>query len=296
MRAWWCLLLLLPLASAQPLVVLEHHPYPDSADPLGIPFADTGVDAMRTWHQRHAENGSFAYPFVVVDGVLAFAGIPDSKAPFLSTLQAYESAIRERGTIESPITLQLGVEGNTASLDVNAAFEDPTWELRMALVEDHVLFTPPSGLSNGVSDHRFVVRELFTQPFEDTWRVDLTIPSDAPRDQLYVAAWVVATQGFDARFEAGEVLQATLHPLRQQEPTIQTERAVLFEMRTATWCDPCLFGDLAADDLFERYGVVETIAVEPAVAGYWIPAQQPLFVLLALVGTAAALALWRPRS
>ncbi|MGB0653475.1 MAG: hypothetical protein ACPGQL_09775, partial [Thermoplasmatota archaeon] len=313
------LLVAVPAAVAAPgpaLSVLVHHPFPDPADPLGAPFplaaGDAGFDAFVTRYAAYDVDGDgFAYPSVVVDGVVPIEGLPDGDRPFASTQAAYTAAVDQQEEVEAAVTLavatepvgdQLGVEIRVAPL---AALPDERLRLWVALAEDHVHYEPPPALSNGVTDHRFTVRAVI-----DLGRLDLaaggaverntTFAMDEAwdRDQLFVTAWVQQEPSHGLRFQAREVVQATTHPALQVEPTVQETKGVLLELLSAAWCDPCLFGDRVVDELAEERGHA---AFEPTAAGpattYWRAPEQPLVVVGAgLVGAFLLGRRWRPSS
>lgn len=245
------------------LTVLLFHP-DDGVDPLGVPYQGSDPFAVR-YGPLVANKGRFDFPFFIADGVLPIEGIPDPSQPYQSVRTAYDQAIRQRMQAETPVTMILDsiVAGRQAVVSVALEPRSPlTGEdlhLWVAVVEDHVHYQPPPGLTNGVTDHRFTVRDV-----RDLGAADLTGPSNVTstffledgwqRGELSIAAWL--QQGAPSpRFDAREVAQATHAPLGGRQ--VQETKGVLAEMLSATWCDPCLFGDKAMEDLAVEHGVAE---------------------------------------
>lgn len=254
----WLILFLLaaPLAAAGPgLTLLVHHPYPDESDPFGFPWQQ-GVGYYR-WQYGHldVENDGFDFPHMVMDGVVPVEGLPEG-APYVATKAAYEQAFDER-QLEPSVTLTVQVdEAVEATLSPSVPLDGESIRVWFALVEDNV-FYDAGRLGNGVTNHRMTVRDMV-----DGGLVDLTsevtvshtfsLPED--KEQFYVAVWLQQDPVDGLRFDAHEVIQATTHPLRQAEPTIQDTKGVLMQLYSATWCDTCLFGDLVAEEMLQAYG------------------------------------------
>jgi len=101
------------------------------------------------------------------------------------------------------------------------------------------------------------VRDLGTVDFSSSAAANLsaTFPIDDgwQRSELSVAAWL-QQDAPSPRFDAREVVQATHAPLGGRQ--VQAVKGVLAEMLSATWCDPCLYGDAA----------IEAVAVERGIA------------------------------
>jgi hypothetical protein len=242
-------------APSSPLTVLVFHP-DDGVDRFGVPFAGSDPFAAR-YAPLVADKGRFDFPYFVADGVLPIEAIPDPTKPYVSALAAYSAAVDSRSAEQAPVTLRLAsvVAGGQAVVSVALDPVEPLpgedLHLWVAVAEDHVNYQPPPGLTNGVTDHRFTVRAV-----ADLGKQDLSGPTNASlsialddgwtSDQLSVAAWL--QQGAPSpRFDAREVVQAAHAPLGGA--VAQTSKGVLAEMLSATWCDPCLYGDKAMEDL-----------------------------------------------
>jgi thiol-disulfide isomerase/thioredoxin len=283
-----------------PLTVLLFHP-DDGVDPLGFDAGGADPFALR-YAPLVADKGRFDFPFFVADGVLPIEAIPDPARPYASALDAYSQAVDARAAEEPAAVLLLAslVAGGQATVQVavepraDLAAED--LRLRVALVEDHVEYQPPPGLTNGVTDHRFTVRA-----YADLGRMAETgnasrtflLGEEWARERLSVAAWL--QQGAPSpRFDAREVVQATSAPLG--DAVVQSGKGVLVEMLSATWCDPCLYGDEAVEALAVEAGVAEPGGAPPE----WRYLEPTGRTALALAGAAAlgaaivALA-WRTR-
>lgn len=306
-------LVLLPLASAQQiqdgsgLVILIHHPYPDGVDPFGFPFAGNGFNGSGYYQQRYAgfdkENDGFSYPHLAVDGVLAVEGIPDASRPYQSTLAAYQGALTQRKAEQPAATLEVRTQWNgpqilvSAQISPNGAIPGEYLEAWMAIVEDNVYYEGPPAVSNGVANHRFLVRSISNQGSLDladgaARQLAASLPIDPAwkQEQLSLAFWVQASARDGSRFDANEVVQATLHQLKDDVVTRQAAKAVLMEALSATWCQTCLYGDQVLDDLGQANGY--SAAAKPAAQGYWRPPDQPALAIFAL---AAAVLLGLPR-
>jgi thiol-disulfide isomerase/thioredoxin len=292
-------------AGAQ-LVLLLFHPFPDAADPLGFPFPDGGD--RDAYVQRHAhldaERDGFDFPHAVVDGVASFEGLPPGDTVYATLREGYRAAVLERSDVEAAATLAVAttLEGDAVLAAVHvtprAALPDADLRLWVALVEDPVEFAPPPTLSNGVTTHRMTVRAV-----RDAGPVDLggaelaavptltglAIPDGSDLSRLLVAAWLQQGAGASSRFAPHEVVQATLHPLAADEPTVQTAKAVLMEMYSATWCDPCLLGDRAAEELADEYGIASLPPLDDG-ARYLRPVAAWIVVAAVVGGLAVAVA------
>jgi hypothetical protein len=276
--AWAALLVasvaLLPSAVADEpegvgLTVLLFHP-DDGVDPLGIAYQGSDPFAVR-YSPLVAEKGRFDFPFFVADGVLPIESIPDPAQPYASARSAYDQAIAARMPEEAPVALTLRslVAGRqvvaSVSIQPQAQLAGEDLHLWLAVAEDHVEYQPPPGLTNGVTDHRFTVRAV-----RDLGTVDLSGPlnltatfalDDAwQRSELSIAAWL-QQDAPSPRFDAREVVQATHAPLGATQ--VQTVKGVLAEMLSATWCDPCLYGDKAIEDIAVVRGIAEPGEPEP---------------------------------
>ncbi len=267
--------------AAPGLTVLLYHPFPDAADPLGFPFPQNGSrDAFATRYSHFLESDAgFPYPYVVMDGLLPVAGLPDPQRPYASAYEAYEKAIRERAKAEAPATLEVASVLSDDALTVGirvapvAPLDRASLRLWAAVVEDHVFYKPPPALSNGVFGHRFTVRALadlgpvdVAEGAPSEWVRPFPLDAGWSQGSLFIAVWL-QQEPVEGRFESHEVVQSALHPVGGPA-TVQSGRGVLLEMYTATWCDTCLYGDQAASDLADLYGVPNR-APAAASSGYW---------------------------
>lgn len=290
-------LLLVPVpAAAQPpsvqgATVLLFHPL-DQVDPFGVRFADGDPFSVR-YAAVAAQTGRFDYPVFVADGLDPIQALPDPGRPYQGTLEAYEAAVAARPAV-APLTLTLSAQqsGPQAVLRVDVQPHAPIQQsqgqalrLRVALAEDPVRYRPPAPVSNGVVDHRFTVRayhDLGPIPLETPSNFTATIPLDAGWDagRLLAAAWVQA-DGTPGRFAPTEVLQAAHTPLGG---TVRQEaKGVLVEVYSATWCTPCLYGDLAAEQVAIRHAGAHPLP-EPASRYFEAPPQPLLALAAAAVG------------
>lgn len=307
------MLLLVPLAPAQApqsaLVPLAYHPYPDAADPLGIPYWRVGENAWGYFESyysfRDEDKNGFDFPSVVLDGVELIEGAPGGD--YEPTLEAYRNAFAKRAQEGSPFTLTVATQLTSGAatfrvlVEASEPMAEPGLLLKWALAEDDVHFRPPPALSNGVFIHRFTARAI-APPKPPTF-VDLSqgarfehngsITLDPAWDvsKLYLAVWIQNEVESSRRFAFAQVPQAAMHVLSKTDPTVQTEHAVLFEMFTATWCAACLFGDSAMHTLATEQGLRSTAyqespwrylrepEVERVVLGLALGAIAALFVL-----------------
>ena len=254
------------------LTVLLFHP-DDGVDPFGIPYQGSDPFAVR-YGPLVADKGRFDFPFFVADGVLPIEAIPDPAQPYNSVRAAYDAAIDQRSQAATPVSMTLAslltVRQAVVSVSVLpiAPLEGEDLRLWVAVVEDHIEYQPPPGLTNGVTDHRFTVRAV-----RDLGIADLASPSRPvnltttfvlddswDRGEISVAAWL--QQGAPSpRFDAREVVQATHARLGTEQ--VQAVKGVLAEMLSATWCDPCLYGDTAIEDIAVARGVAQPSEATP---------------------------------
>jgi hypothetical protein len=238
-----------------PLTVLVFHP-DDGVDPFGVSFAGSDAFAAR-YAPLVADKGRFDFPYFVADGVLPIESIPDPSKPYLSVVQAYAAAIDSRAAEQPPATLRLasaraaGQALVTVDVEPVESLAGESLHLWLAVAEDHIHYQPPPGLTNGVTDHRFTVRTVADLGVQDlSGRVNAThtfaLGDGWDADQLSVAAWL-QQDAPTPRFDAREVVQAAHAPLGGAVE--QASKGVLAEMLSATWCDPCLYGDKAMEDL-----------------------------------------------
>lgn len=288
---------------AAPVVPLIHHPL-DQVDPFGVPFAGADTFSAR-YRAVAAQTGRFDFPLWLADGRDPIQQLPDPARPYEGTLEAYQAAVAARAGVMAPVSLALTATANDGNAEVELSatprgdldLQGSTVRLFVAVTEDAIHFQPPPEISNGLTDHRFVVRRLLDAGPVNLTATDrtFTLPLDASwqRDRLAVAAWLQAgpTEG---RFKPSEVLQAVSAPL-DGIARVQEGRGVLLELYSATWCDPCLYGDLALEAIVVQAGAAEPL--EPVRTRYWLAPDQPVLVLAAsLAAAAAAFALARRRA
>lgn len=293
------LTLLLPSAQAGPQVtVLLHHPN-DGVDPFGFDYA-LGSDyfALR-YGPLVADKGRFDFPFFVADGVVPIEKLPDPNIPFESTRVAYDQAVATRATEAAPVTLHLDSTLAAGSLFTRVRvvpvvpLDGEDLHLLVAVTEDPVHYQPPPGLTNGVTEHRFTVRAVADLGAVDlrassNWTRSFALPESWQSDALHVAAWLQQGAG-SPRFDAREVVQATSAPAGQA--AMQDSKGVLVEMLSATWCEPCLYGDLAAESVAIARGSAEPLVADTGPRYFQPPATPWLAYGLAAV-VAVALAAW----
>ncbi len=284
-----------PMASAQSgvsLVPIAYHPYPDDADPLGVPYWVQGDQAWGYFQGAYArldqDRDGFDFPSLVVDGVNLVEGVIGGDHE--STLASYREAWEARKDRPTPLSLTVNTSGSSllnlsVVIEATGPIDETGLLLHWALVEDDVYYKPPPALSNGVFVHRFTAREMNPWPpagvvldggravMYDQIRVD----PDWDRDKLYVAVWVQNHAEANGVFELGEVVQATRHQV-DGGATVQdaSVRGVMMEMFTATWCPACLFGDEALNDLAAEAGFASASYTEPSWhylrSPQWLPA------------------------
>jgi len=285
--------------AAPALTVLVVHPH-DGVDPFGIAMNGTDPFAER-YGPLVADKGRFDFPFFVTDGVEPIESLPDPGKPYVATHDAYAAAIAQRTHEEPPATLTLAshAAGDQALVDVAVAPRQPLpgehLHLWLALAEDHVRYQPPPGLTNGVTDHRFTLRAV-----ADLGALDLAAPANAThtfqldpswaRDRLSVAAWLQQAAP-TPRFDAREVAQATHADLGAT--VVQQAKGVLVEEYSATWCDPCLYGDKALEDLAVSYGVADAAAAPSSRYLHWTAADAVPVLVAALLGAGVVALAWR---
>ncbi len=284
------------------IAVLVHHPYPDASDPFGFEYLATGNDPY--WHRyQHLDTDEvpgFDFPHTVFDGIVPIEGIPEGEGPYVSTRDAYQAAFAQRSRLDAPIELSVGLFGGDANAwnvawfaDVQADLSGEDLHVWVAVVEDPVHYEPPPALSNGVFVHPFVVRGITQAGLLDGAPQNVAVqrPSgngpEVDSEHLRAVVWVQQGASDGLRFDAHEVVQAAME-VPGEGQTLATEKVVLMEMYSATWCDTCLFGDRVAEELAVEHGVQRDL--EEASAGYlrdgpWI---------LALIGglVAAVLVAW----
>ncbi len=301
-----CLAIAMPVSGQEPtpgpdVVMLVHHPHPDDADILGVPFLKDCSRACDAFAARHGGQAAFRdgvdFPGFVADGQIVHEGLPPGG--FDATLQLYDDAVRERLAIETPVSITIGTRVVEAEVRTSiwVGSEQDLGDglvLWVAFVEDPVHYEPPPGLSNGVVDHPFTVRAVerigAVEPTGED-RVDLVLPldDDWDRARLRLAAWVEQDRGALGTFAPGEVVQAASHPVLSSGLTRQSERAVLVEAYSATWCDPCLIGDEALEELAELHGLATGRSLSDQRSYLQRPDMPPL--LLAAIAAAGGVAI-----
>ncbi|MFA5862688.1 MAG: hypothetical protein WDA16_13440 [Candidatus Thermoplasmatota archaeon] len=285
------LLLLPPLVSAGSavdLVPISYHPYPDSADPLGVPVVTSG---NRSWGYFETYYGfydtdrnGFDFPSLVADGVKFVEGAPGGD--YDPTLSAYRRSFDGRHALESPFTITVRSMVRDARVEFDVAvnatgtMDETGLALKWVLAEDDVYFRPPPALSNGVFIHRFTARALsprapaildFSSSPNATYHGSVGLHPSWNVDKLYLAVWVQNEAETSARFGFAEVPQAAMHFVTDANATTQDRKAVLIEMFTATWCAACLFGDSALHTLATERGFASTAYVQSS----WTYVREP---------------------
>ncbi len=308
MRIWW-VLLLVPLAAAQEpgpdVVVLVHHPYPDDADPLGFAFGDDCTGACDAFVVRHGHRAPFddgiAFPGFITDGLHPMESLPGD---FTATVEAYDAAVQERLAVETPVAIAVATRVVDDEVRVSSWWGTqsqlgPGLVAWVALVEDPVHYRPPPALSNGVFEHPFTVRHIeqlgpLVPTVGGEERRDLVIGlQDWDAERVRIAMWLEQT-GSLGTFETGEVVQAVSHPIMREGITRQTERAVLVEAYSASWCDPCLIGDEALEEIAQMHGLPTGRALVDARSTYLRePTMPPAFIAIAAAAGFALFALSR---
>ncbi len=280
-------------AQAPAVTVLLHHPY-DQTDPFGFPYVGAADYFAARYGGLVADKGRFDYPFFVADGIVTIERLPDPARPYVSALDAYGAAIAQRTNQSSPVVLELSstrvgdqIQG-TWRVNPRDALAGESLHLMLAVVEDHIEYLPLTGLTNGVKDHRFTVRAVV-----DAGELDLAdasarngthtfVKSEGwKEDRLSVAAWVQAAAP-GLRFDAREVVQATHAVVGAQ--VRQESKGVLVEMLSATWCEPCLYGDLAVEDLAVQYGITSKDKPQESLRYFAAPRLPLLVAILSVLG------------
>lgn len=296
-------LLLAPAAQAGPdVTVLLHHP-DDGVDVFGFPYSPAGDYFTTRYAALAADDGRFDFPFFVADGVLPLETLPDPDRPFESARAAYEDATQARLATATPVTLRLATtlaEGSAVvavAVDPVAPLAGEDLHLMLAVAEDPVHYLAPPLLNNGVEEHRFTVRAV-----ADLGPVDLSAPTEAGHtfalddawatDRLIVAAWL-QQDAPSPRFDAREVVQATHVALGASVE--QDSKGVLLEMLSATWCKPCLYGDLAIEAVAIAHGAAEPRQPRHEGPRYFQAPPSPALAILAAGLAGAGVAWWGGR-
>ncbi|MEK6976199.1 MAG: hypothetical protein AABY18_07645 [Candidatus Thermoplasmatota archaeon] len=296
-------LVLVPAAQAGPEVtVLLHHP-DDDVDIFGFPYSPAGDYFTTRYATLAADDQRFDFPFFVADGVLPLEKLPDSARPYESARLAYSDAADARLGQAHAVTMRLATtaqaEGSAlvvVTMDPVAPLPDEDLHLMVALAEDPVHYLAPPALTNGIEEHRFTVRAV-----ADLGVIDLTGPAEATHafalddgwavDRLIVAAWL-QQDAPSPRFDAREVVQATHVALGGD--VVQDTKGVLLEMLSATWCKPCLYGDLAIEAVAVAHGAAEPLALDSGPRYFQAP-PSPVLAAVAAALAGAAVAWWGGR-
>jgi thiol-disulfide isomerase/thioredoxin len=136
----------------QELAILEYHPYPDSGgDIFGF---GAGNNRMANYY------GFDTFPSTVFDGVIKKVGVSGSAEELYSSYKTYIEQRLKKEPMAS-INIKGSFEGN--SMWINVSFETDGYfsqdlHAMAAIFEDDIYYNY-SG-SNGITNHRFVVREI----------------------------------------------------------------------------------------------------------------------------------------
>jgi thiol-disulfide isomerase/thioredoxin len=273
-------------------IFLIHHPGADPTDPFGYE-----PDAFATRYEGIAATGGvFDYPSFVADGVIAVRAIPNQADAYASTRAAYLGALQQRSLVDAPVRLHLESTSDAGSIQVHLqitprgdlqASPGQTLQAWIAIAEDNIHYQPPSPVSNGVTNHRFTVRaHRLVGSLDAAGQGDFnaSFPVDAAwnPDRLTVAAWIQADAGA-GRFQPNEVVQAV--SAKAGATATADTKVVLAQLYSATWCPPCLYGDLAMEDLAIQSGAA---AKAPGTHDGYVTTVSPLLVIGALGGAALA--------
>lgn len=233
---------------ASKFTLLEYHPYPDNEDPFGT---------SKTSNRMSNYYGANSFPTTKFDGII------DESGGYDGIYDKYKNHIESGLQNESKIEIQIDGEINEDSGEVNTIISTnenllkSTLIARLMVYEDHIYFEG----SNGVTDHRFVVREvleekeiILNQSNVEINRV-FQVSDDWNISRMGVIVFVQSEgeKTLDSTIAIKEVLQSAAFNFTNSEPTIQSSKAVLAEMYTATWCPPCAYADDAFDRLTDEY-------------------------------------------
>lgn len=251
------------------LNVLVWHPVPDEqGDPWGVPAINingTWVDWMAGYY------GAFFYPTAVFDGVVVFERPPTGEGggAYQETYSNYRRAAEERLRTASPVAIRIeaGLAGNQLATNVSirptGLFQEDGLFVRVVVFEDDAAYNG----GNGIINHRFVVRDqrvhetLSLEGGEARFVDAFALPRDVQRERLGVVALVQNGDEDSAEFDHREILQAATWTARSGGATVQHAKGPLLELYSATWCDACVYGDSAADNLANEMGIVSAKAL-----------------------------------
>ncbi len=285
LRGLLLVLLLVPTAAGQmafvdgpAVTVVIHHPN-DGVDPFGFPWGHEGGYFVHRYARFDADRDGFGYPTVVIDGQEAIEGLPDLGAP-QDTRIHYEDAMSPRRDQDANVTIEVAtrVKEDGGRITGRIALLGEADLLWVVVIEDHVHYQPPAAISNGVTDHRFTARHVERHNGSGLTDINITA-GDWDMEQVYLAVWAERD---------GEVVQATTHPVTQTDVTRQRAKGVLLEMLSATWCDPCLHGDRAVEEIADDFGHPHFQTAGATGPKYWAAPPWYAYAFLPL-----ALLLWR---
>ncbi len=290
------------------LSAIAYHPHPDpEGDPFGFASAFT-PNATRDWMAAYYDG--YWFPTVAFDGIDIAANLPDGTDT--GFLDAYRERLVKRLREDAPATISIMGRANASGgflqvhVDPQATIDGGRILLRTVLFEDDIEFTG----KNGVETHRFTARHQFPER-EITLRagegigpVNLTF--EIPQTASGAPVWAPGRLGAVAYLQtdvppdaggirAREVLQSATYSFRQDGPTIQTSKAVLLEMYTATWCEACVFGDGALDLLASEYGIASSLAPKGGFAYLQMPSPLAFLAIIPLAAIASWILLPRTR-
>jgi thiol-disulfide isomerase/thioredoxin len=159
------------------LAVLEYHPYQDTqGDIFGI---QEGHLRMTNYY------GSDQFPTTVFDGVNMKVGISSEEDIYT----AYKSNIDFGLGRTTPVTIKIEGAVNETSGHLNVTFEtqgyfSDTLSARLVVFEDDIFYDYPG--SNGITNHRFVVRDI---PESEDIGINKTNPADFVRNFIVEDDW-----------------------------------------------------------------------------------------------------------
>lgn len=128
-------------------IILQYHPYPDNEDPFGTPKIN---NRMSNYY------GADSFPTTIFNGIIdesgGYDGIYDEyKKHIISELKKdSEIEIKINGNLED------NVGKIYTKINSNKDLSNSNLSVRFMVYEDHIYFEG----SNGVTDHRFVVRDV----------------------------------------------------------------------------------------------------------------------------------------
>lgn len=239
--------------------ILVYHPWPDpragapDADPLGSPLAPP-PDGLRI--------GSTLF-----DGTALASGAPEgTPESALAHFREFQRLLLQRERTGAPLALTLGgrVEADTLRIEATVSQSDLPLSLSFVLFENGV----PAQTSEGLRAQPYVARVVLPAEPVDASAGPATVVREAALDpawdlqRLGVVAIARAAEAGE-RHAQGEVVQSAAWLVRSPAPTTQTDKAVLVERASATWCDPCRPGDEALTLLASQYGVDAPASTTP---------------------------------